>query len=63
MTQAQWMQWIWLGVTLSGLALVGYLLMKFFRFELHQIARRAVREGILDESMSRWVEDVARVLL
>jgi small conductance mechanosensitive channel len=62
MLQAQWIQVIWLAVTLAGLAIAGYLLMKFFRFELHQVARRTVKEGILDESMSRWVEDVARVL-
>ena len=62
MLQTQWMQWIWLALTLVGLALVGYLLMKFFRYGLRQAAKRTVAEGILDEAMLRWVEDIARVL-
>jgi len=62
MLPTQWMHWIWLAVTLGGLALVGYLLMKFFRYELRQTAKRMVAEGILDEEMLRWVEDIARVL-
>lgn len=62
MLQTQWMHWIWLAVTLAGLSLVGYLLMKFFRYELRQMAKRMVTEGILEEAMVRWVEDIARVL-
>lgn len=62
MLQAQWMQWIWLAVILAGLALVGYLLMKFFRYGLREMAKRMVTEGILDEATLRWVEDIARVL-
>ena len=62
MLQTQWMQWIWLAGTLAALALVGYGLMKFFRYELRQMAKRMVTEGILDETMLRWVEDMARVL-
>ena len=62
MLQTQWMQWIWLAVILGGLALVGYLLMKFFRYELRRMAKRMMTEGILNEAMLRWVEDIARVL-
>jgi small conductance mechanosensitive channel len=62
MLQTQWITWIWLAVTLVGLALVGYLLMKFFRYGLRQMAKRMVAEGILDEATLRWVEDIARVL-
>ena len=62
MVQTQWMQWIWLAVILGGLALVGYLLMKFFRYELRRMAKRMMTEGILNEAMLRWVEDIARVL-
>ena len=62
MLQTQLMQWIWLAVILGGLALVGYLLMKFFRYELRRMAQRIVTEGILDEAMLRWVNDIARVL-
>ncbi len=58
----QWMQWIWLAITLTGLALSGYLLMKFFRFELRKVAQRMVREGILDETLLQWTEEIARVL-
>ena len=62
MLQTQWMQWIWLAGTLAALALVGYGLMKFFRYGLRQMAKRMVTEGILDETMLRWVEDIAKVL-
>ena len=62
MLQAQWMQWIWLAVTLAGLALVGYLLMKFFRYGLREMAKRMVTEGILDEATLRWADDIAKVL-
>jgi small conductance mechanosensitive channel len=56
------MQWLWLAATLGGLALVGYVLMKLFRYQLRQMAKRTVTQGILDETMLRWVEDIAKVL-
>ena len=62
MLQAQWMQWIWVAAILAGLALVGYALMKLFRYELHQIAKGTAREGTLDEGGLRWVEEIAGVL-
>jgi len=62
MFETQWMQWLWLAATLGVLALVGYALMKFFRFGLRKMAGRMVTEGILDEAALRWVEDIARVL-
>ena len=62
MLQPQWMQWIWLAITLVGLVLGGYLLMKFLRFELRQIARRMVKEGILDEAMLKWIDEIAHGL-
>ena len=62
MLQPQWMQWIWLAMILVGLVLGGYLVMKFLRFELHQIARRMVKEGILDKALLKWVDEIARGL-
>lgn len=58
----QWMPWIWLAITLTGLALGGYLLMKLFRFELRKVAQRMVREGILDEALLQWIEEISGVL-
>lgn len=60
MTQVQWMQWFWLGITIGGLALGGYLLMKLFRYEVRRLAQRAVKNNILDAATLQWIEELSR---
>ncbi|MBI3934708.1 MAG: mechanosensitive ion channel family protein [Acidobacteria bacterium] len=56
----QWMQWFWLAITTAGLALGGYLLMKLFRYEARQLARRALKGNVLDPTLVQWIEELAR---
>jgi len=59
MTDVQWMQWLWLALTIGGVALGGYLLMKFFRYEVKQLARRTVKSDILDQETLDWIEEIS----
>ena len=59
MTDVQWMQWLWLALTIAGVALGGYLLMKFFRYEVKHLAQRAVKSDILDQETLDWIEEIS----
>ena len=60
MWQAQWMQWLWLAITIGGVILGGYLLMKLFRYEVRHLAERAVKDKALDPAMLQWIEEISR---
>src|SRR3990170_7796474 len=59
MTDAQWMQWLWPALTIAGVALGGYLLMKFFRYEAKHLAQRAAKSEILDQETLNWIEEIS----
>jgi small conductance mechanosensitive channel len=59
MTDVQWMQWLWLALTIGGVALGGYLLMKFFRYEVKHLAQRASKSDILDQETLAWIEEIS----
>ena len=60
MSDVQWMQWLWLELTIGGVALGGYLLMKFFRYEVRRLAQRAVKNQMLDPATLEWIEEISR---
>jgi small conductance mechanosensitive channel len=53
-----WMQALWVALTIAGVALGGYLLMKFFRYEAKHLAQRASKSGILDQETLKWIEEL-----
>lgn len=59
MTDVQWMQWVWLALAIAGVALGGYLLMKFFRYEVKQLAQRVVKSEVLDQATLDWIEEIS----
>jgi moderate conductance mechanosensitive channel len=59
MIDVQWMQWLWLALNIAGISLGGYLLMKFFRYGVKHLARRAVKSDILDQATLDWIEEIS----
>ena len=59
MNDVQLMQWLWLTLTIAGVALGGYLLMKFFRYEVKHLAQRAVKSEVLDQVTLDWIEEIS----
>jgi len=60
MLLAEWMQWIWLAATITGLILGGYLLMKLFRYEARKLTQRALKDRVLDPALLQWLEELSR---
>ncbi|MBI4442467.1 MAG: mechanosensitive ion channel family protein [Acidobacteria bacterium] len=57
-----WMQWIWLAITLVGLLVSAYLVMKLFRFEIRALLERAAKGQVIDPALLQWGEEMARGL-
>ena len=57
-----WMQWIWLAITLVGLLVSAYLVMKLFRFEIRALLQRAAKGQVIDPALLQWGEELARGL-
>jgi small conductance mechanosensitive channel len=60
MAMTLWLPWIWLALTIFGLLLGGYLLMKLFRLEMRAIIRRAADQAESEAALRQRVEDLAR---
>jgi len=58
MTDMQWTPWLWLALTIVGVALGGYLLMKFLRYEAKHLAQRTAKSEILDQETLNWIEEL-----
>ena len=54
-----WMQWIWLAITLVGLLVSAYLVMKLFRFEIRALLERAAKGQVIDPALLQWGEELA----
>jgi len=57
-----WMQWIWMAITLVGLLVSAYLVMKVFRFEIRALLQRASKGQVIDPALLQWGEELARGL-
>jgi small conductance mechanosensitive channel len=60
MLTPQWTEWLWLLITIALLAFGGFLLMKLFRYQARQLARRLVQGKTLDPPLQQWIEEIAR---
>src|SRR5438477_5047333 len=55
-----WLPWIWLTLTILGLLVGGYVLMKLFRLEMRAMIQRAAHQTESEAIVRQGVEELAR---
>lgn len=60
MISPQWMQVIWLLVTVAGIVVGGALLVKLFRYEVSRLIARLAKSRTIDPAHRQWIDEISR---